>query len=86
MFLNKVVNNGYIVSVNNVGIGTEMTDEEYETIREALNNKPTKEGYGFKLKTDLTWEMFELPKEEITEATETDYINALEELGVNFNE
>ncbi len=32
----------------------------------------------------LQWEMHEIP--ETDEATETEYINALEELGVNFNE
>ena len=82
----KVIDNGYIVSVNNANIGIEITDEEYTAICEALKNKPKKDGYYFKLRTDLTWEMFEAPIVEETTATETDYINALEELGVNFNE
>lgn len=82
--MRKIVANGYIVSVSNSNIGIEITDEEYSLISEALANKPIKEGYYFKLKNDLTWEEFEIITPTETEATEADYINALERLGVNF--
>ena len=53
-----------------------------------VNRKPTPpDGYDYRLTVDLEWEMFELPKEtdepETDEATETDYIAALAELGVS---
>ena len=55
-----------------------------------MKSKPIAEsGFDYRLKEDLTWELFELPVSEETpedtEATEADYINALEDLGVNFN-
>ncbi len=51
-------NNGYITGFTN--------SEEINTVAEALKNVPTiPEGYGCRLKTDLTWELFKLP--EVTE-------------------
>lgn len=60
----KVVRDNYIISVSDVNVGTEITEEEYKLICEALKNKPTKDGYYAKLKEDLTWELFELPIDE----------------------
>lgn len=86
----KHIENGYIVSLQtNAPVGTEnCTEEEYNNIMNALKNAPSpKDGYGYRLKEDLTWEEYKLPVEEIIEeATETDYINALEEMGVDLNE
>ena len=79
-------NNGYIYGVSNKPL-----DEESKKIYEIISTKPTAEaGYDFRLKEDLTWELFKLPESQETEptdneATESDYINALENLGVNFN-
>jgi hypothetical protein len=85
MFLRKIVNDGYIVSVSNSNIGVKITDEEYSRINEALAKKPTKDGYYYKLKdVSLTWEEFEIVIIPETEATEADYISALEDLGVQF--
>lgn len=86
----KHIVDGYIVSLQtNAPIGTEnCTEEEYNNILHVLKNQPTpKDGYGYRLKEDLSWEEYELPVEEIIEeATEADYINALGEMGVDFNE
>ena len=85
--MRKIVVNGYIVSVSNSNIGVEITDEEYSLITEAIENKPIKEGCYYKLKDgSLIWEEFEIVIIPDTESTEADYINALEDLGVNFNE
>ena len=78
-------NNGYIYGVSN-----KLVDEESATVYEIIKNKPTPpKGYDYRLKEDLTWEMFEVSKSQETptetEATEADYISALEDLGVNFN-
>lgn len=62
--MNKVVNakNGYILSVQIGGGGTPITDEEYDLIIAAIKSRPkAPEGYGYHLKTDLTWELYELP-------------------------
>lgn len=72
-----------------IGIGNdaeEISREEYETILEVINSRPTAEsGYTYKLRTDLTWELQEVPPipEEDLEATEADYLAALAELGVS---
>lgn len=78
--------------INAVGTGPgceEITKEEYENILSAVHNRPTPEvGYDYRLKTDLTWELVELPPEPEydPEATEADYLEALSELGVTVNE
>ena len=66
--------------------GNEITKKEYEHIRELINNKPiAPTGYGYKLTDALEWELYELPTEEEVEeiATDEDYLQALERLGVN---
>lgn len=76
----------YIIAVDDNG----MTDE----IRTALANKPhTESGYGARLKTDLTWEMFELPEfkeerqgyteERLSEMTTAELRNICLELGIS---
>jgi hypothetical protein len=73
VLLRKIISNGYIISVSNSNIGVEITDEEYLLINEALANKPTKDGYYYKLKDiSLTWEEFEIIIIPETEATEAD--------------
>lgn len=74
-------NNGYITGFTN--------SEENNAITEAMKNVPVvPNGYGCRLKDDLTWEVFKFPESTEpteTEATEADYISALEDLGVQFN-
>lgn len=60
--------NGYIYGVSNKPI-----DEESKKIYEIINTKPKAEsGYDYRLKEDLTWELFKLPESKETEATETE--------------
>lgn len=58
----KTVNNGYITSIGFGEYGVEITEDEYDTILEAINNRPKPPlGYDYRLRTDLTWEIVELP-------------------------
>lgn len=60
----KIENDGYILSIQVGGGGTPITDDEYNAILAAIYNCPeAPEGYGCRLKTDLTWELYELPPE-----------------------
>lgn len=80
---------GKYISAIGTGIGdVEITNDEYETILSIIRNRPATEvGYGYKLRTDLTWELVEKPVvEDDAEATEMDYLKALAELGVTVNE
>ncbi len=82
----KMVENGYIDLIGTDTGGEEISREEYETILSTINNRPEAEpGYIYKLCTDLTWELCEVPPvpEEDLEATEEDYLSALAELGVS---
>ena len=60
----KQIEESYLVSIGE-GYGfTEITEEEYKYLDDVINNKPTPpEGYDYRLKTDLTWELCELPPE-----------------------
>lgn len=56
---------GYLVLLcesNTVIAGEEISVEEYERIKQVLSTKPTpRDGYGYRLREDLTWEEYEIP-------------------------
>ena len=57
----KRIENGYIFLVGTNCGGEEITDEEYESIMQVINDKPTApEGYDYRLTVHLEWELFEL--------------------------
>lgn len=74
----RVDNNGYLTMIGTGTGGTEITEEEYNNIIEVLKNKPTPtDTTDYMLKSDLTWESYEvepviidedLTAEEIAEA------------------
>ena len=82
----KKIIDGYLVSVGTGTGGTEITESEYNEFLSIIHNRPTPPtGFDYKLKADtLTWELVELPPIDETddEATESDYIEALQDLGV----
>lgn len=85
----KRVENGYIVLIGENCGGIKISVDEYNTILEVIRNKPIPiDGYDYKLREDLTWELYELPtpEPEDEEATEEDYKSALNSLGVNVDE
>lgn len=58
----KIINSGYLVVVGTGNGGIPITEEEYKTLITHIRNKPeAPEGYGYRLKEDLTWELYELP-------------------------
>lgn len=81
----KQIGNGYLISIGTGNGHEEITAEEYESILTIIKSRPTAEaGYGYRLKADLTWELYELPPvEEVEqEATMEDYAAALRDMGV----
>lgn len=73
MRYDKVIENGYIASCVCCFNGNEadgnITKEEYENISNILLSAPTaSDGHAYRLKADLTWELYELPvvEEELT--------------------
>lgn len=58
----KTVSDGYLVSVSTGSGGAEITEQEYAEILAVIRNKPTqRDGFDYRLKTDLTWEEYKLP-------------------------
>lgn len=85
----KNISDGYIVSIVSGVTNGNITEAEYNTILSTIRAKPTPpQGYDYKLREDLTWELYELPivPPEDEEATEEDYKSALNAMGVNTDE
>lgn len=78
----KIVVGNYILAISRT-MGTEITEEEYNAIKEKIDNAPVApQGYGYKLTINLEWELVEIPQELEEEPTAEDYEAALERLGV----
>ena len=78
----KTIDKSYIISVGTGNGGTEIAEQEYAEILAIIRNKPTpRDGYDYRLKTDLTWEEYALPPFEPEPLTEeealTRYANSL---------
>lgn len=59
----KATKDGYILTIGTGDAGDVITEEEYNTILSVIKNRPHEEGYGFRLKEDLTWERYEVSPE-----------------------
>lgn len=85
----KNVENGYIISIVTPCDNGNITADEYNAILAAIHSRPAAPaGHGYRLREDLTWELYELPavEPEDEDATEDDYRAALNELGVSTDE
>ena len=61
-YYKQTVNN-YIIAIGIGYGGTEITETEYTEIRSIIQNHPQIDGKGYRLKTDLAWEAYDLPPE-----------------------
>lgn len=58
----KMIIDGYLVAVGSGSGGTEIAEAEYNNLLEIIHNKPIAEsGYDYRLREDLTWEVYERP-------------------------
>lgn len=58
----KLLTDGYISFIGTGNYGTEITEAEYNNILGIIRNSPTAHGtYSYRLKSDLTWELWEPP-------------------------
>lgn len=74
----KIIKDGYIVSIASGTSDGNITEVEYNNLLSFIRNKPTPEsGFDYRLKADLTWELYELPP-----VPEDDEITAEEALGI----
>lgn len=64
----KLIEDGYVTAIGTGAGGVEILVDEYATILTTIQNKPTaEEGYDYRLKEDLTWELVEVPIVEPTD-------------------
>ena len=80
MQYNKQTSNNYILAIGTGYGGTEITETEYNEIMAIIQNHPTAEGKGYRLKTDLTWEEYDLPPE--PEPSDEDELSDAEALNI----
>lgn len=57
------LSNGYIIAIGTGAGGEQITDTEYNNIMSVIQSRPQAEGKGYKLRTDLAWEEYDLPPE-----------------------
>ena len=62
----KTISDGYIRAIGTgAGVGEDITEAEYNTIMSLIHDKPeAPAGYGYHLRADLTFELYELPAAE----------------------
>lgn len=66
----KRITGEYIHGIGTDCGGIEITEAEYNEILSVIQNRPAPEpGYGYRLKTDLTYERYEIPEAEPEELT-----------------
>lgn len=77
-----ITENGYILRVeaSNFASGQQITEDKYNEIMETIRNRPVTDGKGYRLKTDLTWEEYDLPPEH--EPSDDDEISTDEALNI----
>lgn len=65
MRYSKIVIDGYIAGLGTQeccsNIDGDITEAEYNSIMAVIQNRPQADGKGYRLKTDLTWEEYDLP-------------------------
>lgn len=80
MRYNKQTSNNYIIAIGTGAGGTEITKAEYDEIMAIIQNRPAAEGKGYRLKTDLTWEEYDLPP--VPEPSDDDELSDAEALNI----
>ena len=76
----KQTSDNHIIAIGTGAGGTEITKVEYDEIMAIIQNRPSADGKGYRLKADLTWEAYDLPPE--PEPSDEDELSDAEALNV----
>ena len=76
----KQIIDNYLTAIGTGPGNTEITEAEYNQILSIIQNRPQSEDKGYKLKTDLTWEEYDLPPE--PEPSDEDELSDAEALNI----
>lgn len=75
----KQTSDNYITAIGTGYGGEDITEAEYNEIMSIIQSRPIADGKGYRLKTDLTWEEYDLPPEpELSDDDEISNDEALE--------
>lgn len=80
MRYNKYISGDEIIAIGKGAGGVEITETEYNEIMSIIQNRPAADGKGYRLKTDLTWEAYDLPPE--PEPSDEDELSDAEALNI----
>ena len=76
----KQTDSTYILAVGVGAGGIEISADEYSEILSVIQNRPTAEGKGYRLKADLTWEEYDPPT--VPEPSDDDEISNDEAINI----
>ena len=76
----KSLSDGYIYAIGTGHGGEEISETEYNELMAIIQNRPIADGKGYKLRTDLTWEKYDLPP--VPEPSDDDEISTDEALNI----
>ena len=76
----KQLSDNYIIAIGTGPSGTKITETEYNSILSVIQSRPTSETQGYRLRTDLTWEAYDIPPE--PEPSDDDEISNEEALNI----
>ena len=76
----KQIIDNYLTAIGTGPGNIEITEAEYNQILTIIQNRPQSEGKGYRLKTDLTWEEYDLPP--VPEPSDDDEISTDEALNI----
>lgn len=76
----KQISNNYILAIGTGAGGEDISEAEYNEILSVIRARPKSEEKGYRLKTDLTWEAYDLPPE--PEPSDEDEISNDEALNI----
>ena len=76
----KNISDNYILAIGTGCGNDEISEQEYNEIMSVIRSCPNEEGKGYRLKTDLTWEKYDLPPG--PEPSDEDEISADEALDI----
>lgn len=76
----KQISDNYILAIGTGLGGIEITETEYNSILSTIQSRPVSDTQGYRLRTDLTWEAYDLPPE--PEPSDDDEISNEEALNI----
>ena len=76
----KIIQNYSVTAIGTGPGGTEITESEYNDIMAIIQSCPKAEGKVYRLKTDLTWEEYDLPP--VPEPSDDDELSDAEALNI----